>query len=87
MYSNANLPVDLEILSLSPLTVSEGDNGLVTSQNIAMVLDIAKYGVEETGVIFTLVTSPSHGTLALDLLNTKSDQSFTLEEVNQDKVR
>lgn len=59
---------------------------LVTSQNIAMVLDIAKYGVEENGVIFTLVTPPSHGTLALDLLNTKTDRTFTLEEVNQDKV-
>ncbi|XP_046745666.1 chondroitin sulfate proteoglycan 4 [Diprion similis] len=87
VYSSANLPVDLEILSLSPLMVSEGDHVLVTSQNIAMILDIAKYGVEETGVIFTLVTPPSHGTLALDLLNTKSDHTFTLQEINQDKIQ
>ncbi|XP_012264856.2 chondroitin sulfate proteoglycan 4 [Athalia rosae] len=87
VYSSANLPVDLEILSLSPLIVSEGEHALVTSQNIAMVLDIAKYGVEESGVLFTLVTPPTHGTLALDLLNTKTEHSFTLLEVNQDKIQ
>lgn len=52
-----------------------------------MVLDIAKYGVEETGVAFTLMTPPTYGTLALDLLLTsRSDHSFTLQDINQDKV-
>lgn len=86
IYSNASLPVNLEILSLSPLLVSEGEHVLITSENIAMVLDIAKYGVEETGVAFTLVTPPTYGTLALDLLTTRSDHSFTLQDINQDKV-
>lgn len=87
IYSNATLPVNLEILSLSPLLVAEGEHMLVTSENIAMVLDIAKYGVAEDGVIFTLVTPPIYGTLALDLLTTRNDHSFTLQDVNQDKVR
>nr|XP_003707909.1 PREDICTED: chondroitin sulfate proteoglycan 4 isoform X2 [Megachile rotundata]XP_012151709.1 PREDICTED: chondroitin sulfate proteoglycan 4 isoform X2 [Megachile rotundata]XP_012151710.1 PREDICTED: chondroitin sulfate proteoglycan 4 isoform X2 [Megachile rotundata]XP_012151712.1 PREDICTED: chondroitin sulfate proteoglycan 4 isoform X2 [Megachile rotundata]XP_012151713.1 PREDICTED: chondroitin sulfate proteoglycan 4 isoform X2 [Megachile rotundata]XP_012151714.1 PREDICTED: chondroitin sulfate len=87
VYSKANLPANLEILSLSPLMVSEGEHVLVTSDNIAMVLDIAKYGVEEDGVIFTLVTPPAHGTLALDLLTTRTEQTFTLQDVNQDKIR
>lgn len=86
IYSNATLPVNLEILSLSPLLVFEGEHVLVTNENIAMVLDIAKYGVEETGVVFTLVTPPVYGTLALDLLTSRSDHSFTLQDVNQDKV-
>lgn len=86
IYSNTTLPVNLEILSLSPLLVSEGEHVLVTSENIAMVLDIAKYGVEETGVTFTLVTPPTYGTLALDLLTSRNDHSFTLQDINQDKV-
>ena len=80
------MPVNLEILSLSPLMLSEGGHVLVTSDNIAMVLDIAKYGVEEDGVIFTLVTPPTYGTLALDLLTTRTDHSFTLQDINRDKV-
>lgn len=87
IYSNTTtLPVNLEILSLSPLLVSEGEHVLVTSDNIGMVLDIAKYGVGEEGVVFTLVTPPTYGTLALDLLTTRSDHSFTLQDINQDKV-
>lgn len=86
IYSNATLPVNLEILSLSPLLVSEGEHVLVTNENIAMVLDIAKYGVEESNVVFILVTPPSYGTLVLDLLTSRSDHSFTLQDINQDKV-
>lgn len=74
------------MLSLSPLVLSEGEHVLVTSDNIAMILDIAKYGVEEDGVIFTLVTPPTYGTLALDLLTTRTEHSFTLQDINRDKV-
>ncbi|XP_043505299.1 chondroitin sulfate proteoglycan 4 isoform X1 [Polistes fuscatus] len=87
VYSNANLPVNLEILSLSPLSVSEGEHVLVTSENIGMVLDIAKYGVEEDGVLFNLVTPPTYGTLALDLLNSRTERSFTLQDINRDKIQ
>lgn len=80
------MPVNLEILSLSPLLVAEGEHTPITSENIAMVLDIAKYGVEETGVLFTLVTPPIYGTLALDLLTSRKDHSFTLQDMKQDKV-
>lgn len=86
IYSNATLPVNLEILSLSPLIVPEGEHVLITSENIGMVLDIAKYGVDETGVVFTLVTPPVYGTLALDFLTSQKDHSFTLQDINQDKV-
>lgn len=86
IYSNTTLPVNLEILSLSPLLVFEGKHVLITSENIGMVLDIAKYGVGEEGVVFTLVTPPTYGTLALDLLTTRSDHSFTLQDINQEKV-
>ncbi|XP_015604510.1 chondroitin sulfate proteoglycan 4 [Cephus cinctus] len=87
VYSNTNLPVNLEILALSPLSVFEGEHVPVTSQNIAMVLDIAKYGVEEDGVVFNIITPPVHGTLALDLLNTRTDHAFSLRDINQDKIQ
>lgn len=78
--------MNLEILSSSPLLVCEGGHVLVTSDNIAMVLDIAKYGVEEDGVIFTLITPPTYGTLTLDLLTTRTEHSFTLRDIDRDKV-
>lgn len=78
--------MQLEILSLRPLLVAEGQHVLVTSDNIAMVLDIAKYGVDEDGVIFTLVTPPTYGTLSLDLLTSRTEKSFTLQDINRDKV-
>ncbi|KZC12862.1 Chondroitin sulfate proteoglycan 4, partial [Dufourea novaeangliae] len=87
VYSKANLPVNLEVLSVSPLLVSEGGHVLVTSDNIAMVLDIAKYGVEEDGVIFSLVMPPMYGTLTLDLLTTKTERSFTLQDISRDKIQ
>ncbi|XP_017888198.1 chondroitin sulfate proteoglycan 4 isoform X2 [Ceratina calcarata] len=87
VHSKANLPVQLEILSVNSLLVSEGGHVLVTSDNIAMVLDIAKYGIDEDGVIFTLVTPPTYGTLALNLLTTRTEHSFTLEDINRDKIQ
>lgn len=75
--------MNLEILSSSPLLVCEGGHVLVTSDNIAMVLDIAKYGVEEDGVIFTLITPPTYGTLTLDLLTTRTEHSFTLRDIDR----
>ncbi|XP_014468132.1 PREDICTED: chondroitin sulfate proteoglycan 4 isoform X2 [Dinoponera quadriceps] len=88
IYSNGTLPVNLEILSLSPILVSEGKCVEVTSENIGMVLDIAKYGVGEEGVVFTLVTPPTYGTLTLDPLTTRSDHSFTLQDINRsDKIQ
>ncbi|XP_017754048.1 PREDICTED: LOW QUALITY PROTEIN: chondroitin sulfate proteoglycan 4 [Eufriesea mexicana] len=86
-YAKANLPVNLEILSLNPPLVPEGKHVLVTSDNIAMVLDIAKYGVEEDGVIFTLVTPPTHGSLTLDLSTITTDRSFSLQDVNRNKIQ
>lgn len=64
----------------------EGEHGLVTSENIAMVLDIAKYGIEERQVKFNLISPPVHGTLTQDLIALKKEHSFNLANVNQDKV-
>lgn len=76
----------MEILSVSPLSVSEGERVLVTSDNVGMVLDIAKYGVEESGVVFNLIRLPMCGKLALDLLTSRADRSFTLQDINHNKV-
>lgn len=81
-----NLPVSLGLLELNPLSVLEGGNVTVMRENIAMILDIAKYRIVESNVIFTLVTPPAHGTLALDLLINGREHTFTLQDVSQNKV-
>lgn len=84
--SNLNLPVNLGLLDLNPLSVLEGGNVTLTRENIAMVLDIAKYKMGESNVLFTLLILPAHGTLAFDLLINGRETTFTLHDVSQNKV-
>ncbi|XP_043482850.1 chondroitin sulfate proteoglycan 4 isoform X2 [Leptopilina heterotoma] len=85
--SNLNLPVNLGLLDLNPLSVLEGGNVTLTRENIAMVLDIAKYKMGESNVIFTLLILPAHGTLAFDLLINGRETTFTLHDVSQNKIQ
>lgn len=81
-----NLPERLGLLDLNPLSVFEGGNVTMMRENIAMVLDIAKYRIGESNVIFTLLTPPAHGTLSLDLLINGRETTFTLHDVSENKV-
>ncbi|XP_051173583.1 chondroitin sulfate proteoglycan 4 isoform X2 [Leptopilina boulardi] len=85
--SNLNLPERLGLLDLNPLSVFEGGNVTMMRENIAMVLDIAKYRIGESNVIFTLLTPPAHGTLSLDLLINGRETTFTLHDVSENKIQ
>lgn len=51
----------LEILSLNPVQVLEGENILVTTDNVNVILDYAKYGIRDSGVAFYVTQPPHHG--------------------------
>ncbi|XP_034935285.1 chondroitin sulfate proteoglycan 4 [Chelonus insularis] len=82
---NGSLALDLEIVTVKSIVVAEGEHAPITTNNIAMVLDIAKYGVNKDGTIFSLAIPPEHGRLALDSIST-STQSFTLHDIYKKKV-
>ncbi|XP_046998026.1 chondroitin sulfate proteoglycan 4 [Schistocerca americana] len=97
VFSKPTLPVDLEILVLTPLQVAEGGSAPVTTRNVDVVLDFPKYGVRDTGVLFFVVEPPRHGRLEVDRQPHGQGQqsqspaqaplAFTLLDMTKDKVR
>lgn len=84
---NTNLPLNLELLSVRPLSVAEGKRATLAERHISMILDIAKYGLNESFVAFGLLTPPAHGQLHLDKLPLPAKMPFTLHDVYQHRVR
>ncbi|XP_069672310.1 chondroitin sulfate proteoglycan 4 [Periplaneta americana] len=88
VFSKPTLVTDLEILVLTPLQVAEGDNALVTTANLDVVLDYAKFGVRDSGVLLHVLEHPRHGKLSLDVWDRAgSRQMFTMLDLAKDKVR
>ncbi|XP_075216320.1 chondroitin sulfate proteoglycan 4-like protein [Lycorma delicatula] len=85
VFSKASL---LELVEITPLHVSENENALITPSHINVILDYAKYGVRDSGVLFYSVDSPKHGRLAVEVWERgNSNQIFTLLDLSKDKVR
>lgn len=88
VFSKSSL---LELVELSPLKVSEGENALLTPSHMNVVLDYVKYGVRDSGVLFYAVKAPQHGRLAVEIWErsgiTPTQQVFTLLDLSKDKVR
>jgi len=90
IFTKSSLPVDLEIVALNTLSVSEGGNALLTPHNMDMVLDYRKFGVRDSGVIFRLVTPPKYGRVQVEQAWQRSGAGevvFTLLDMGKDKVR
>lgn len=82
--------MQLELLKLTPLNLFEGQNALITSSNINIILDYAKYGIRDTGVIFSTVPiyPLNHGRLVIEVWEKKDEpQRFTLLDLAKEKVK
>eukprot|EP00094_Tigriopus_californicus_P012169 TCALIF_11761-PA protein Name:"Similar to CSPG4 Chondroitin sulfate proteoglycan 4 (Homo sapiens)" AED:0.07 eAED:0.06 QI:0/0.64/0.33/0.86/1/1/15/679/2482 len=79
-------PKNLELVALKALEVEEGGRALLTSHHLHVVTDFAKYGVKESGVLFHMVETPTHGKLDVSVWNKVDDNIFTLLDLNTDKV-
>jgi hypothetical protein len=87
VFSKPTLVTDLEILVLTPLQVAEGDNALITTTNIDVVLDYAKFGVRDSGVLLHVVEHPQHGKLTVDVWERSTTRlMFTMLDMVKDKV-
>ena len=81
--------MQLELLELTPLSLFEGQNVVITPSNINIILDYAKYGIRDSGVLFSTVPlqPPIHGHLTIELWEKSNQaQTFTLLDLAKDKV-
>lgn len=85
VFSRGNLANDLELLSLEPLEVLEGQNVLITTTNLHVILDYPKYGIRDFGIKFNIIEPPRHGSLTIDVWPHEKN-SFTLSDIARDKV-
>ncbi|XP_055931589.1 chondroitin sulfate proteoglycan 4-like [Argiope bruennichi] len=87
LYTKSSKPIDLEILNLQPLVISEGGSDLITANHIKVILDYQQHGIRETGVLFHIVEEPKHGSLEIEIWRRTADSVFSLQDLNTDKVR
>ncbi|XP_043231633.1 chondroitin sulfate proteoglycan 4-like [Amphibalanus amphitrite] len=86
VFADTRLPDDLQLLSLTPLSVPEGGEVLLTSANIHVVLDYEKYGVRDSGVFFHVREPPKQGALSVDVWRRPDESVFTLLDLISDRV-
>ena len=86
VFADSRLPDDLQLLSLTPLTVPEGGEALLTNANIHVVLDYEKYGVRDSGVFFHVREPPKQGALSVDVWRRPDESVFTLLDLVSDRV-
>lgn len=52
---------ELEIMRVTPVQVAEGDSVIVTPRHLAITLDLSKFGIRESGVLFRISKAPQQG--------------------------
>lgn len=85
IFSKNHLATDLEILTIEPLQVLEGQSQIITVNNLHIVLDYQKYGIKDSGIIFNIIDGPEHGSITKDVW-TDEKNTFTLNDVVRDKI-
>lgn len=69
VFSKSSLATDLELLSVEPLDVLEGQSEIISTKNLHMILDYQKYGIKDSGINFGIVEGPEHGTCLISELS------------------
>ncbi|KAJ8970004.1 hypothetical protein NQ314_001433 [Rhamnusium bicolor] len=85
VFSKSSLATELELLSVEPLEVLEGQSEIITTKNLHMILDYQKYGIKDAGINFFIIEGPEHGSITIDIWPHEKN-SFSLYDVARDKV-
>ena len=70
---------------LKSLQVEEGSEGVITSDNIKVLLDFEKFGISSAAVLFHIIEFPKHGELSFGP-NIKKKKVFSLAQLRSNKV-
>lgn len=93
IFTRSDLPQEVELLSINPLQLLEGDSVFLTTSAIDVLIDYAKLGIMEAGVVFHIVSQPKHGKILISPEGGSSSNSsisskvFSLIELSTDKVK
>ena len=75
-----------DLVALQNVRVREGTRTIITSNNIDVTLEYARYNLRDSDVIFRVVTPPKHGQVFVDITKGSGTPTFTLQHLNNDKV-
>jgi len=84
--------LDLQLLTLKPLSLLEGGSQVITTDHINVSFDYRRLGIEETGIIFEMKRYPKYGILEIEVISRSltgrdiPDNAFTYSDLIQKKV-
>lgn len=94
IFTRSDLPQEVELLSINPLQLLEGDSVFLSTTAIDVLIDYAKMGIMEAGVVFNIVSQPKHGKIMItpeggssSANSSVSSKVFSLIELSTDKVK
>ncbi|XP_063099516.1 chondroitin sulfate proteoglycan 4 isoform X2 [Cavia porcellus] len=76
-----------QLLTISPLVVTEGGTAWLEWQHVHPTLDLQEAELRKSQVLFSVTRGPRHGKLELDIPGARARQMFTLLDVVNRKVR
>ena len=97
IFTRSDLPIEMELLTISPVQLLEGDSIFLSTQFIEVLIEYAKFNIMESGVLFQIVQPPKHGRLtvlptALDetagnMTSGSNSKYFSLIDLSTDKIK
>lgn len=92
IFTRSDLPMEMPILSVSPLELLEGDSVFLSTNCINVLIDYAKLNVMEAGVVFNVVQTPKHGKVLVMPFGTEDNSTtqnkfFSLIDLSTDKIK
>lgn len=91
IFTRSDSPQEIELLSVNPVQLLEGDSVFLSTSAIDVLIDYAKLGIMEAGILFNIVSQPKHGKIMITSdsggNSTVSGKVFSLIELSTDKVK
>ena len=75
-----------DFVKLKSFKVEEGSEGLITTDNIKVLVDFEKFGISSSAVLFHIIELPKHGELSSGS-NIKKRKVFSLDQLRSNKIK
>ena len=75
-----------DFVKLKSFQVEEGSEGLITTDNIKVLVDFEKFGISSSAVLFHIIELPKHGELSSGS-NIKKRKVFSLDQLRSNKIK
>ncbi|XP_075064368.1 chondroitin sulfate proteoglycan 4 [Mixophyes fleayi] len=82
-----NNPNSTSLLSPKPLPVTRGGFSVLEWKYVQPTIDLAKFGIRKSQIVFTIVGKTQHGQLEIEIPGVEARRKFTLLDVSNKRVR